>query len=44
MAAAWEHMRPGIWVVVEEIPSGDWGIGGKPQTTADVHVLAAGKK
>ncbi len=36
-----EHMRRVTWVVVEEVPSGDWGIGGKPLTTADVKALAA---
>ena len=24
-----ENMRPVTWVVVEEVTSGDWGIGGK---------------
>ncbi|CEF48217.1 unnamed protein product [uncultured bacterium] len=38
-----EAMRPVTWVVVEEVKSGDWGIGGKPLTTADVKALAAGK-
>ncbi|MBB3724160.1 tautomerase family protein [Nonomuraea dietziae] len=37
-----ENMRPVTWVVVEEVKSGDWGIGGKPLTTADVKALAAG--
>ena len=37
-----ENMRPVTWVVVEEVASGDWGIGGKPLTTADVTALAAG--
>ena len=37
-----EAMRPVTWVVVEEVKSGDWGIGGQPLTTADVHALAAG--
>ncbi len=36
-----ENMRPVTWVVVEEVNSGDWGIGGKPLTTADVKALAA---
>ena len=34
-----ENMRPVTWVVVEEVKSGDWGIGGKGLTTADVHAL-----
>ena len=38
-----ESMRPVTWVVVEEVRSGDWGIGGKPLTTADVQALAAGR-
>ena len=38
-----EAMRPVTWVVVEEVKSGDWGIGGRPLTTADVKALAAGK-
>jgi 4-oxalocrotonate tautomerase len=38
-----ENMRPVTWVVVEEVKSGDWEIGGKPLTTADVKALAAGK-
>ncbi len=37
-----ENMRPVTWVVVEEVRSGDWGIGGNPLTTADVRALAAG--
>ena len=37
-----ENMRPVTWVVVEEVRSGQWGIGGKPLTTADVKALAAG--
>lgn len=36
-----EAMRPVTWVVVEEVKSGDWGIGGQPMTTADVKALAA---
>jgi 4-oxalocrotonate tautomerase len=34
-----EAMRPVTWVVVEEVTSGEWGIGGKPMTTADVKAL-----
>jgi 4-oxalocrotonate tautomerase len=30
------------WVVVEEVASGDWGIGGKPLGTQHVNALAAG--
>jgi 4-oxalocrotonate tautomerase len=38
-----ENMRPVTWVVIEEVQSGDWAIGGKPLTTADVKALAAGR-
>ena len=38
-----ENMRSVTWVVVEEVKSGDWGIGGNPLTTADVRRLAAGE-
>jgi 4-oxalocrotonate tautomerase len=34
-----ESLRPVTWVIVEEIKSGDWGIGGNGLTTADVHAL-----
>ena len=36
-----EAMRAVTWVVVEEVRSGDWGIGGRPLSTADVKALAA---
>ena len=36
-----EAMRGVTWVVVEEVASGDWGIGGKCLSTADVKALAA---
>ena len=35
-----ENMRPVTWVVVEEVASGDWGVGGTPLHTADVKALA----
>lgn len=38
-----ENMRPVTWVVVEEVKSGDWGIGGQCLTTQDVRALAAGQ-
>ena len=37
-----EAMRGVTWVIVEEVQSGDWGIGGQALTTADVRALAAG--
>lgn len=42
VAVEGENMRPVTWVIVEEIDSGDWAIGGNPLTTADVKALAAG--
>ncbi len=42
VAVEGENMRPVTWVVVEDVKSGSWGIGGKPLTTADVKALAAG--
>jgi len=38
-----ENMRGVTWCVVEEVESGDWGIGGQALTTADVKTLALGK-
>lgn len=35
-----EAMRPVTWTVIEEVRSGDWAIGGKPLSTADVKALA----
>ena len=38
-----ENMRQVTFVIVEEIKSGDWGIGGKAMTTNEVKALQAGK-
>jgi 4-oxalocrotonate tautomerase len=38
-----ENMRSVTWVVVEEVASGDWGIGGRPIHLADIRALAAGQ-
>src|SRR3954464_55593 len=38
-----ENMRGVTWVVIEEVKSGDWGIGGQTLTTEAVQALAAGK-
>jgi 4-oxalocrotonate tautomerase len=37
-----ENMRPITWCVVEEVKSGDWGIGGNALSTGHVRALAAG--
>ena len=38
-----ENMRPMTLVVIEEIKSGDWAVGGDSFTTSDVKALASGK-
>ncbi len=38
-----EYMRPMTLVVIEELKSGDWGVGGKSYTNTQVKALAAGK-
>jgi 4-oxalocrotonate tautomerase len=39
-----ENIRPVTWVVLEEVKSGEWGVGGNVLTTADVNALIAGPK
>lgn len=39
-----ENMRSVTSVIVEEIRSGDWGIGGQAMTTDAVRTLATSKK
>jgi len=43
VAVEGEALRDVTWVRVQEIQQGDWGIGGKTLTAADVHAMAAGK-
>jgi 4-oxalocrotonate tautomerase len=38
-----ENMRQVTWVVVEEVKSGDWALGGQSLTTEAVKALAAGQ-
>lgn len=38
-----ENLRPVTWVVIDEVRSGDWGIGGNALTCGAVKDLAAGK-
>jgi 4-oxalocrotonate tautomerase len=38
-----ENVRSYTLCIVEEVESGDWGVGGNALTTADVHALARGK-
>jgi 4-oxalocrotonate tautomerase len=37
-----ENLRPVTWCIVEEVTSGDWGVGGQPMHTADAKALAGG--
>ena len=37
-----ESMRRSIWCLVEEVASGDWGVGGQSLTADDVKALARG--
>ena len=39
-----ENLRPYTLVVLEEVRSGDWSVGGKSLATADVHALATSQK
>ena len=39
-----EAMRGVTWVRVHEVASGNWGIGGRALTTADVRALQANGK
>lgn len=38
-----ENLRSVTWVTVEEVRGGDWGVGGKALTAADLKQVAAGK-
>lgn len=35
-----EALRPVTWVLIEDIPSGEWGVGGQPITTDDVRNMS----
>ena len=39
-----EALRPYTLVLLEEVRSGDWAVGGKSMTTSEVHAVAAGQK
>lgn len=34
-----EGLRPVTWVLIEEVASGAWGVGGQPVTTEDLHAM-----
>lgn len=31
-----EGLRPVTWVIIEDVASGEWGVGGQPITTDDI--------
>jgi len=43
VAVEGEAMRGVTWVRVQEVEQGDWAIGGKCLTAADIHALAGAK-
>ena len=38
-----ETMRGVTWVVIEEVKGGNWAIGGRPLTAADVRAMQAAR-
>jgi 4-oxalocrotonate tautomerase len=36
-----ENLREHTWCVIEEVPSGAWGVGGSTQTADDIKALAS---
>jgi NAD(P)-dependent dehydrogenase (short-subunit alcohol dehydrogenase family) len=43
VAVEGEKMRPVTWVRIQEFAGGDWAIGGKPLSAADVHAIQKGE-
>ena len=41
VAVEGEAMRGLTWVVIHEVNEGEWGIGGKPLQSSDVHRVQA---
>jgi 4-oxalocrotonate tautomerase len=41
VAVEGEGLRPVTWVIVEDVPSGTWGVAGQPLTTVAMQQLAA---
>ncbi len=39
-----EGLRPVTWVMIEDVPSGHWGVGGDPVTTGQVRDMATAKQ
>lgn len=42
VAVEGENMRGVTWVILDEVASGEWGIGGKAITVDDVMAIASG--
>jgi 4-oxalocrotonate tautomerase len=40
VATQGQNMRASVWCVVEEVASGEWGVGGRTLTADDVRALA----
>ncbi len=38
-----ETIRPVVWVVIEEVLSGDWGVGGRCVDTATIRAIRDGE-
>ncbi|MGZ8908012.1 MAG: tautomerase family protein [Methylobacter sp.] len=34
-----EGIRPVTWVIIEDVASGEWGVGGKPVTTEAIRSM-----
>lgn len=37
-----EGLRPVTWVIIEDVPSGAWGVGGQPVTADMLRQMAKG--
>ena len=35
-----EGLQPVTWVLIEDVNSGEWGLGGKPVTAEDLHKIS----
>lgn len=35
-----EALRPVTWVIIEDVASGEWGVGGQPVTTDDIRSMS----
>lgn len=42
VAVEGEGLRPVTWVIIEDVQSGEWGVGGQPVTTDALRSMAAG--